>query len=82
MPTFKKNVELKRVNMNLPSNLVKRVDDYAVNLGVNSTTAYIILLNQALDQKDTMNNLPAMLQAFEEIKKMQSISNNKEDLED
>ena len=49
--TNKKNkVDLKRVNMNLPANLVQRVTDYGIENGLNTTSAYIVLLNQALNQ--------------------------------
>lgn len=51
--TDKKNkIELKRVNMNLPSDLVQRVVSYGESMGLNTTSAYIVLLNQALDQKE------------------------------
>lgn len=66
MATYNKKIELKKVNMNLPVNLVQRVEDYALSLGVNSTSAYIVLLNQALDYKDTLNNLPALLDIITE----------------
>lgn len=65
-----KNKELTRVNMNLPTSIVDRVKDYADDLGINTTSAYIVLLNQALDQKETLEVLPLMLQAFEEAKIM------------
>lgn len=61
--TQKKNkIELKRVNMNLPSDLVQRVVAYGESKGLNTTSAYIVLLNQALDQKDTIDNLPLMME--------------------
>lgn len=60
--TSKKNkVDLKRVNMNLPSSLVQRVTDYGIENGLNTTSAYIVLLNQALDQKETIKLLPTLL---------------------
>lgn len=68
MATYNKKIELKRVNINLPSNLVQRVEDYALSLGVNSTNAYIFLLNQALDYKDTMSNLPILMDVINNLK--------------
>lgn len=68
MATYNKKIELKRVNINLPSNLVQRVEDYALSLGVNSTNAYIFLLNQALDYKDTMSNLPLLMDVINNLK--------------
>ena len=62
--TTNNKIELKRVNMNLPSDLVNKVVSYANKMGLNTTSAYIVLLNQALDQKDTIDNLPIMLELF------------------
>ena len=50
--------------MNLPSDLVNKVVSYANKMGLNTNSAYIVLLNQALDQKDTIDNLPIMLELF------------------
>lgn len=80
MATYNKKIELKRVNMNLPSNLVQRVEDYALSLGVNSTNAYIFLLNQALDYKDTMSNLPLLMDVITNINAIER--NDKETEED
>lgn len=60
--TAKNKIELKRVNMNLPADLVQRVVAYGESKGLNTTSAYIVLLNQALDQKDTIDNMPLMMQ--------------------
>lgn len=62
--TTNNKLELKRVNMNLPSDLVNKVVSYANKMGLNTTSAYIVLLNQVLDQKDTIDNLPIMLELF------------------
>lgn len=42
----KSNIELKRVSMNLPKDLVESVKKYALSLGVNVTTAFILLINE------------------------------------
>ena len=63
-------IELVRVNMNLPNSLVERVKDYANKVGINTTSAYIVLLNQALDQKESIESLPIIFKAYEEFKKM------------
>lgn len=68
MANYKKKIELKRVNVNLPSNLVQRVEEYALSIGVNTTNAYIVLLNNALDQKDTLNNLPLIMELVNSVK--------------
>lgn len=64
MTTQKQKVELKRVNINLPINLVKRVEDYSESIGVNTTSAYIYLLNQALNQNKQISAIPSLLAFF------------------
>ena len=50
-------MELIRVNLNLPKQLVEKVDNYAKEMGLNKTSSYIVLLNQALTQNDMQKNL-------------------------
>lgn len=76
--TAKSKVELKRVNMNLPADLIQRVVEYGESKGLNTTSAYIVLLNQALDQKDTLNNLPLILDLLKNID-FSSLNNEKKD---
>lgn len=72
-------IELKRVNMNLPADLVQRVVDYGLSKGLTTTSAYIVLLNQALDQKDTVDNLPLMLEIIKSELYKTAQSQTKED---
>ena len=62
-------IELKRVNLNLPVQIVEKVNNYAHTLGINNTSAYIILLNQALEQKDVFSQIPAILSMYSDLKK-------------
>lgn len=57
-------INLQRVNINLPTDLVNRVKEYANKNGINTTAAYIILLNQALDYKIVVDNIPYMLEVI------------------
>ena len=66
-----KKIECKRVNINLPVTLIERVSEYAQKLGINSTSAYIVLLNQALDQKTALENLPEMMPFLSKIYTLQ-----------
>lgn len=66
-----KKIELKRVNMNLPLHIVERVKEYADNLGLNTTSAYIVLLNQALDQKEMLTQMPMLVSMYNDMKQMQ-----------
>lgn len=72
MAKTKSNIEFKRVNINVPASIVEKVRNYADSLGINTTSAYIVLLNQALEQKDMMNNLPLMFSMINDIKSMEN----------
>lgn len=50
-----KNMQLVRVNVNMPITLVERVKEYANKLGINVTTAYIVLLNQVLTELEVVS---------------------------
>lgn len=59
--------QLQRVNINLPTSLVEKVKEYANQLGVNTTSAYIFLLNQALNQKDSIAGLSILAELSKKI---------------
>lgn len=79
MAKTRSNTEIKRVNINLPVHIIDGVKDYADTLGINTTSAYIVLLNQALQQKDLMNKLPIFMSVLDEVKKLQ-VNNNENNL--
>lgn len=60
--TNRKKVELKRVNVNLPVDLVNKVVEYGDKNGLNTTSAYIVLLNQGLSQIEMINSMPTVLE--------------------
>ena len=71
-------IEKTRVNLNFPSDLLKRVDEYAESVSINRTAAIMVLLNQALDSRkalDDISELATMMknhqQEMEEIKETQ-----------
>ncbi len=63
-----KNIELVRVNINLPTSLVNQIKEYADSMGINTTSAYIVLLNQALEYKQSIQSLPIMLEVLNAYK--------------
>ena len=65
----KSNVELTRVNMNLPTSIVEKVKDYAIEMGLNTTSAYTVLLKQALEQKNLIQQMPVLISLMNEVKK-------------
>lgn len=76
MAKEKSKVEFTRVNINLPNNLISRVKKYGDSLGINTTSAYIILLNNALDEKDTLAKIPEVIAVMNELKTMENNKNN------
>jgi len=46
---------LVRTNLNLPKHLRDRVDKYAYETGLNTTSAFIVLLKIGLDNYDVIN---------------------------
>lgn len=76
----KSKIELKRVNMNLPSELVQKVVDYAERNGFNTTSAYISLLNQGLAQVEIVKSMPIVLDLLNKV--MDGSTLNDEDLKE
>lgn len=45
-----KNMELKRLNMNIPTHLLDTIDEYADQLCLNRTSTIILLLRSGLEE--------------------------------
>ena len=75
----KKTQMLERVSINLPVSIVKKVKKYAEEMGLNTTSAYIVLLGQALRQNDAFTQLPTLLAAWEEAKKIMDNNTNRKE---
>lgn len=63
--------ETARLNINLPVELIEKVDNYADNMAINRTSAVAVLLSMALDSQRTINTLEQLMMAYrnEERKK-------------
>lgn len=72
----KRNVELTRVNINLPSDVVSRVKEYADYLGLPITQTYVVLINFGLEQKELIKNLPSFLKLISDINENPELKNN------
>lgn len=70
MPKYN-NLNVKRVNINLPIQLIDRVQEYSSSLGIPYTQGYTILLQQALQQQD---NLKVMNDFNESVKIVSKLS--------
>lgn len=55
-------IEKTRINMNLPTETLKRVDEFADYMTLNRTAAIVVLLNTALDSKKAMNDMSELLE--------------------
>ena len=74
----KQKVATERVSMNLPISIIEKVNDYANSLGINVTSAYIVLLNQALDQKEALKQMPLLQTLLTEAQNLQKSIEEKE----
>ena len=66
----KTNPNLTRVSMNIPSELNDKVKEYAEKNGLNTTSAFIVLLNKAFDDNDNLELLPHMSFMLQQISQM------------
>ena len=73
MSNVANNSKLVRVNINLPVKLVERVKQYADSLGLPYTQTYVLLLNNALNNANVINQLPDMLSLMSDIKEQQQL---------
>ena len=53
--------KLQRLNMNMPAGLMKQVDEYAARMNLNRTSAMILLVSTALEQKNAMSLMDELL---------------------
>lgn len=58
--------ELKRLNINMPLDLVERIDDYADRMCINRSSAINVLCNTALDGQKAVNALDDVLKMVKE----------------
>lgn len=67
--------ELKRLNTNMPVELVARVDEYANKLSINRSAAINVLVSLALDSQEAVVTLGDMMKIVreEQAKKMTEI---------
>ena len=66
--------DLTRMTVSLPTELVKRVDDYAENMGIKRTSATAVLLTMALDSQKAMTDLGELLKLVQEEQNKQTIA--------
>lgn len=69
--------DLTRVNMNLPSLIVQKVKEYAYEMGLPLTQAYVFLINLGLQQKDITTMMPKFLEGINDLKSLSEKINDK-----
>lgn len=62
--------DITRVNMNLPTQMVIKVKEYADALGLPITQAYTVLINMALEQKDLIKSMPELFRCVNDLKEL------------
>lgn len=60
--------DITRVSINLPTPMVKKVKEYAQELGLPITQSYTVLINMGLEQKQLYNSLPELIKSANTLK--------------
>ena len=53
--------------MNMPTDLIKQIDEYANRMNLNRTSATIFLVSTALEQKNAMSKVDELLNKLSEL---------------
>lgn len=56
----------------MPANLIQQVDEYANRMNLNRTSAMIVLVSTALEQKNVMSSMDELLNKFSELEEKAS----------
>ena len=65
-------IETVRLNINVAKELMDKVDDYAEKMAINRTSAVAVLLSNALNTQQAMNDLSELMKFVEEERKKQN----------
>jgi len=68
---MRKSVERRNLNVNLPLETFNRIDDYAKKYQIPRTAAVAILINSALDNKQSMDAIVELV----DLAKQEAIKN-------
>lgn len=68
-------VETVRFGMNMPSELMKQVDDYADRMNISKSSAVCVLLSQALSSQKAMNDLGELVKLYQSEQNKQTMAN-------
>lgn len=62
-------VETTRMGMNIPTELMDKLDEYADRMNISRTSAVCVLLSQALNSQKAMNDLGELIKLYQEEQK-------------
>lgn len=62
--------EVTRINLNMPNDLLVKVDGYANRMNVNRTSAICVLLNMALDSQKAVSDIAELLKIIQNEQNM------------
>lgn len=65
--------DITRVTVNLNSELVRQVDQYAEDMNINRTAAVAVLLSQAVNGQKAMTDLSELIKMYHAEKDKQSV---------
>lgn len=59
-----------RININLESELLDKIDNFAKQMSVTRTGAISVLINQSFEYKNAIEMLPQMMGAISDLKQL------------
>lgn len=65
--------DITRVTVNLNSDLVRQVDQYAEEMNINRTAAVAVLLSQSVNSQKAMTNIGELLRVLQEENDKQTV---------
>lgn len=68
-------VETSRMGINIPTDLLEQLDQYASRMNINRTSAVCVLLSQALDSQKAMNDLEEFVKLYQLEQNKKTIAN-------
>lgn len=76
---MKKNGKLVRVNMNIPEELLEKLDDIGSMKGLNRTQVFLMALSNFVDTKESLDYLPKIIDMLkkEQEKEIKKVLKNK-----
>lgn len=61
-------MERQRLNLNIPTDTLARLDEYAKKMTISRTSAILVLVNMALDSQSAVSSLNELTELAKKIK--------------